>query len=76
MLKISFISTNYIILFELKEYLCIILVFSSSSFIFATKKIVVFFFQQRWKLVRGSYKSRHFENKIIGGKWSRDRYLH
>ena len=36
MLKISFISTNYIILFELKEYLCIILVFSCSIFIFAT----------------------------------------
>ena len=27
---------NYIILFELKEYLCIILVFSCSIFIFAT----------------------------------------
>ena len=37
MLKINFISTNYIILFELKEYLCIILVFSCSIFIFATK---------------------------------------
>ena len=36
MLKISFISTNYIILFELKEYLCIILVFSCSIFIFST----------------------------------------
>ncbi len=35
-LKISFISTNYIILFELKEYLYIILVFSYSIFIFAT----------------------------------------
>ncbi len=33
MLKINFISTNYIILFELKEYLCIILVFSCSIFI-------------------------------------------
>ncbi len=36
MLKISFILTNYIILFELIEYLCIILVFSCSIFIFAT----------------------------------------
>ena len=42
MLKISFISTNYIILFKLKEYLCIILVFSSSSFIFATKTCCFF----------------------------------
>ena len=37
MLKIGFFATNYIMLFELKEYLCIILVFSCSIFIFATK---------------------------------------
>ena len=56
-LKISFISTNYIILFELKEYLCIMLVFSCGMFIFATKTCWFFFFQQWWKSVCGSYKS-------------------
>ena len=43
MLEISFISTNYIMLFELKEYLCIILVFSCCMFIFATKTCTLFF---------------------------------
>ena len=43
MLKISFISTNYITLFELKEYLCIILVFSCRMFIFATKHVFLSF---------------------------------
>ncbi len=37
MLKISFLSTNYIIFFEFKEYLFIILVFPCSIFIFASK---------------------------------------
>ena len=49
MLKISFISTNYIILFELKEYLCIFLVFSCSIFIFATI-ICCFFLSTKMKI--------------------------
>ncbi len=54
---------NYIILFELKEYLCIMLVFSCGMFIFATKTCC-FFLSTKMK-IRSSYKSRHFENKII-----------
>jgi hypothetical protein len=48
------ISANYIILFQFKEYLCIILVFSCSIVIFSIKRCC-FFFQQTWKLVRRSY---------------------
>ena len=49
MLKIGFLSTNYIILFELKEYLRIILVFSCSIFIFA-KKTCCFFLSTEMKI--------------------------
>ena len=45
MLKISFISRNYILLFELKEYLSIILVISCSIFI-CDKKVYYFSFNK------------------------------
>ncbi len=46
MVKISFISTNYIIRFELKDYLCSILVFSSSSFHFCDQNMLFFSFNK------------------------------
>ncbi len=66
MLKITFISTNYIILFELKEYLCIILVFSCSIFIFATITYC-FFFQQNENWFAALTKVAILKTKLLAG---------
>ena len=67
--KISFISTNYIISFELIEYLCIIfIVFSSSSFIFATKTCCLnFSFNKDENLFAALTKVAILKTKLLAG---------
>ena len=69
MLKISFISTNYIILFELEEYLCIILVFSCSIFIFSGNNMLFFSFNIGSRLLQKSpfWKQNYWREMIT---WS------
>ena len=63
MLKTWLYFSSLHVLFKLKEYLYIILVFSCSTvFPFFSTQTCSFFLEQRWKLVRCSYKHRHFEN--------------
>ncbi len=65
MLKISFISTNYIILFELKEYLCINLVFSCRMFIFATKTCRSFSFNKDENWFVALIKDANLKTKLL-----------
>ena len=69
MQKISFISTNYIILFELEEYLCIILVFSCSIFIFSGNNMLFFSFNIGSRLLQRSlfWKQNYWREMIT---WS------
>ncbi len=59
---------NYIILFELKEYLCIILLFSCSILIFATKTCC-FFLSTKMKIgsVRDFSKVAILKTKLLAG---------
>jgi hypothetical protein len=71
------VSTKYIILSKLKEYLRIILVFACSIFVLCTNKCCFSIEHANTKIgSRLLDKRRHFENKTFGGKWSRDRHLH
>ena len=67
MLRISFISTYYIILFELKEYLCIILVLSCSIFIFATKRCCFFSFNKDKNWFAALTKAAMLKTKLLAG---------
>ncbi len=67
MLRISFISTTYIILFELKEYLCIILVFSCSIFIFATKTCCFFSFNKNKNWFAALTNAAILKTKLLAG---------
>ena len=67
MLKMSFISTNYIILFELKEYLCIILVSSCRTFIFATKTCCFFSFNKDENWFEALTKVAILKTKLLAG---------
>lgn len=65
MLKIALFQPIITLLSKFIEYLGIVLVFSSSIFILLTKIFCLFFFGNRWKLVRGYYRHRHFKNKKV-----------
>ncbi len=67
MLKISFISTNYIILFELEEYLCIMLVFSCGMFIFATITCCFFSFSRDENRFVALTKVAILKTKLLAG---------